>query len=433
MALQLFACIASFAACCATAGVSDSEIWKKAERLTDEASNAMTRGDLSIATKKFLQACKLRRAVTLEADTPKEHPLLVAREDGGFRRLGRMKLRHDAEQLEYLVHVGRLPAKPYASYAAFYRKVIPKLPDKHPAVDLDGGVHKLLDRLPNRAVHLTSPGTLPAGVISKSFDVESLNKRFRSSELAPEASGCEAQNGIAFADGLLSPEALTALHEWCLESTMWFHTRAGYLASFMQEAFNAPIIVQLAEELRQALPDILGDHQLMNMWAFKYSNNASDWPLEGTAVHADVAAVNVNLWITNDQANEDPEGGGLVVYTKQAPKDWGFADYNSLDQVPKIKEYLQDSDRVVVPHRQNRVVLFNSNLFHETQKPRFRPGYANRRINLTLLFGRRCAGAGGTNEGRASRKQSSSGKGASRSKVSLQDRLNFERSEKDEL
>ncbi|CAE8633959.1 unnamed protein product, partial [Polarella glacialis] len=90
-------------------------------------------------------------------------------------------------------------------------------------------------------------------------------------------------------------------------------------------------------ELRRALPDILGSHQLMNMWAFKYSNNASDWPLQGTAVHADVAAVNVNLWLTADEANDEADGGGLIVHTKQAPKEWGFADYNSLQQVPRIK------------------------------------------------------------------------------------------------
>ena len=44
---------------------------------------------------------------------------------------------------------------------------------------------------------------------------------------------------------------------------------------------------------------------------------------------------------------------------------------------------------MVVPHRQNRVVLFNSDLFHETARFTFKPGYKNRRINVTMLFGRR--------------------------------------------
>jgi hypothetical protein len=34
-------------------------------------------------------------------------------------------------------------------------------------------------------------------------------------------------------------------------------------------------------------------------------------------------------------------------------------------------------------------VIFNSNLFHQTDRFDFAPGYLNRRINITLLYGRR--------------------------------------------
>ena len=40
-----------------------------------------------------------------------------------------------------------------------------------------------------------------------------------------------------------------------------------------------------------------------------------------------------------------------------------------------------------VPYKQNRAVLFHSSYFHETQRHKFKPGYTNRRINYTLLFG----------------------------------------------
>jgi hypothetical protein len=39
--------------------------------------------------------------------------------------------------------------------------------------------------------------------------------------------------------------------------------------------------------------------------------------------------------------------------------------------------------------RSNRAIVFASHLFHETDRMRFKEGYANRRINLTLLYGRR--------------------------------------------
>ena len=106
-------------------------------------------------------------------------------------------------------------------------------------------------------------------------------------------------------------------------------------------------------------------------------------------VHADAAAVNVNFWVTPDEANLSPESGGLVVYKEEAPLDWRFTAYNA-DQ-GRIRQFLaqRDSGKMVVPHRQNRVVLFNSDLFHETDRFTFKPGYENRRINVTMLFGRR--------------------------------------------
>ena len=42
-----------------------------------------------------------------------------------------------------------------------------------------------------------------------------------------------------------------------------------------------------------------------------------------------------------------------------------------------------------VPYRANRAVIFDSDLFHETDTIRFKDGYLNRRINVTMLYGRR--------------------------------------------
>jgi hypothetical protein len=61
-----------------------------------------------------------------------------------------------------------------------------------------------------------------------------------------------------------------------------------------------------------------------------------------------------------------------------------------MDRQDAVRDFLSDAEQVRVPYKQNRMVIFNSNLFHESQTPRFRPGYTNRRINLTLLFGHRC-------------------------------------------
>ena len=47
-----------------------------------------------------------------------------------------------------------------------------------------------------------------------------------------------------------------------------------------------------------------------------------------------------------------------------------------------------------VPYKENRLVMFDSALFHKTDDFTFRRGYLNRRINLTLLFGRMVMGKG---------------------------------------
>jgi hypothetical protein len=45
---------------------------------------------------------------------------------------------------------------------------------------------------------------------------------------------------------------------------------------------------------------------------------------------------------------------------------------------------------ITVPYQYNRAILFDSSYFHESGHDlRFKPGYTNRRINVTLLFGAR--------------------------------------------
>ena len=155
--------------------------------------------------------------------------------------------------------------------------------------------------------------------------------------------------------------------------------------------FANPLIIQIADELRKKFPKIFKDYPINHIWAFKYDSRAKNEKssLKGINVHADFAAVNVNFWITPKEANLNPNSGGLIVYDVEAPKDWDFNTYNH-DQ-KKIREELKKSkgNTKFIPHNENRAVVFNSNLFHETDKYEFKEGYQNRRINVTMLFGRR--------------------------------------------
>ncbi len=106
------------------------------------------------------------------------------------------------------------------------------------------------------------------------------------------------------------------------------------------------------EQVTQRFPEEIGGHRLNQLWAF-----SCDGQVPGVRLHADFAAVNANFWITPDEANLAPE-------------------------------------RVVVPYRQNRAVLFHSDLVHASDRVSFREGHENRRINITMLFGDRRSSSG---------------------------------------
>ena len=162
----------------------------------------------------------------------------------------------------------------------------------------------------------------------------------------------------------------------------------NYFGAYAQQGFYGPLLHQIAEELRAKFPRIFGTHLLSQAWAYKYDNTAT-----GIKVHADVGAVNCNFWLTPTEANLDPSSGGLIVYDVEAPDEWNFADFNTDKSVSKVYEFLEKekANKFVIPFRRNRMVMFNSNLFHTSDhNGKFEPTqYKNRRINVTYLFGAR--------------------------------------------
>jgi len=202
------------------------------------------------------------------------------------------------------------------------------------------------------------------------------------------AASAQWQNGnprIVVIDNILAPEALTKLRQFCLESTIWHQIYdPGYLGAMPEYGFGSPLLAQIAEELPDTYSGIFGQYALRHFWGFKY-----DSQLRGIPVHADFAAINVNMWITPDEANLDPKSGGLIIWDTPAPLDWDFSKYNG--DVEAAHKYLKQTKAraTTIPYKCNRVVIFDSDLFHETDRISFKEGYLNRRINITLLYGQR--------------------------------------------
>ncbi len=287
-----------------------------------------------------------------------------------FARSSRLKLAHDAAQLRRLADAGREGAD-FAALAALYERAAAKLPAGAGSAPLP----EELAETYNRALHTAEADEIPGGALDALLDGAEIEARYRGRE-----------PGIAVIDRLLSPPALAALRRHLLESTVWHDCEhiPGFLAAYLEDGLASPVLLQIADELRAALPGILALHPLAQAWAFKCLTGS-----QGIDIHADSGAVSVNFWLTPDAANLEPGAGGLTVHRAPPPEGWRIADYDR--DRGRIRAFLEASDAgsLRVAHAANRAVLFRSDLFHESGRVRFRPGYANHRINITLLFGER--------------------------------------------
>jgi hypothetical protein len=190
---------------------------------------------------------------------------------------------------------------------------------------------------------------------------------------------------VVYCDNLLTPRAFASLRRYLLQSTIWHdftHIR-GFLASYLEDGLACPLLLQIVDELRQAFPKLLGCLPLTQAWAFKAMERAGS-----IDVHADDAAISVNLWMTPAEANLEGEHGGLGVCLVPPPRDWSLGSYgDDRERAVSFLEHHRDKI-VIVPYRENRAVIFSSRLVHYSDAPVFKEGYENHRINITLLFGR---------------------------------------------
>jgi hypothetical protein len=194
-----------------------------------------------------------------------------------------------------------------------------------------------------------------------------------------------AENGgMACVDGLLTPEALSRLQHFMLLSTVWRQpNRHGYVGGLAEHGFFSSLLLRIASELKQALPELLKDHHLLYWWGFVYQHQRP-----GTDIHADQSDISLNLWTTPDSANLEPGTGGLDFWDVAAPADWTFAEYNA--GAHRIRMFLDQSGarRKSFAYGENRALLFKGTLFHQTASSRFAEGFANKRRNITMLFRR---------------------------------------------
>ena len=286
------------------------------------------------------------------------------------------KLNHDIEQIHWLVEHGHVPPhfmEIAQAYEALRERLYATGTGTLEAKHLDSQSQALVSRWYNKPLHVEPCHARPEGALSPSFDGTAAQARY-----------LQSQPGITWVDDLLSPAALADLRRFCMGSTIWtdFRYSGGYVGTALANGFANGLLLQIARELRARMPEVVGPHPLRQMWAYKY-----DQRLTGIGPHADAAAVNVNFWITPESANRNPKTGGLVVWRRCAPLDWDFDAFNRQPEALMEWTRATGAEEIHVPYRCNRAVLFDSNLVHRTGDLDFEPGYDNRRVNITMLFG----------------------------------------------
>ena len=281
------------------------------------------------------------------------------------------RLRHDREQLALLEHRGRLPASAAVALDTLERC----------SAGVQGSEDAIAPAQPQEAEALRKALTDVFYCVDPPFSGKTLAEN---DYAALEESYFKSSPSLIVVDNFLSVEALAALREYCEEATVWrSYNSNGYMGVTLGTGFAPRVLLQAADELRQAMPRVIGQHALTQAWAFKY-----DQRLRGINMHADFAVVNVNFWITPEDACEDKETGGMVIYDIPAPRHWTFEDYNG--DPGKMEAFIKENNAQSrrIPYKENRCVLFDSTLLHTTDRFTFKAGYCNRRVNVTFLYGR---------------------------------------------
>ena len=331
----------------------------------------LQKGELNLSLKYFSESTKLLRGINNKVS----HSLK-------FKKISQSKIEHDIEQFEYLASNG-YESKKFTDLALLYKKVSKEIHwlSNHKVHLMDHKLNALLKDNYNLLLHEILAPQLEKEVINNSLDVENITNDYFDHEF-----------GCTYIDNFLSLEALESLRKFLLGNTIWFDNKeAGWIGAYLGEGLASPLLLQIAYELRKKFPKILRDYPIKQIWAYKYDSRAKEEgsSLSGIHVHADPAAVNVNFWVTPNEANLNPSSGGIIVYDVEVPRYWLHKNYNS--NVKRIREELKKSkgNTTVIPYKENRAVVFNSDLFHETDNYEFKEGYENRRINVTILFGDR--------------------------------------------
>ena len=178
-------------------------------------------------------------------------------------------------------------------------------------------------------------------------------------------------------DHVFEPRDLEYLREFAL-CTRSVKNYNGYRKIALSKLSEDETLARVIARASTLVPE---DATFDQGWFMVYDSVCS-----GIPVHADYAYITVNIWITANECICDSKQNGMSVWELQSPPDWNFEKFNGDAEAihALIKEH--KPKRNEIDYAFNRVIVFRSNMFHETDGVSTIPGPLNRRVNLGLMF-----------------------------------------------
>lgn len=350
----------------------------------DEVEVRIQTGSALLAGENYEEARKVySRLFEMQRGTgwhgaPFDAQIVSAGENQGDIPISRFFLHNQIGHVRYLVQKKRIH-KTFLALADMYQDILDShqdLEDEYDFFHISGEQADRVRPFLFRAIHTSDSSLVEGDAVNTRLDCKALEQEYLASS-----------GPMVVLDDFLSESALHSLRNFLLESSIFFRvSHSSYVASYVEEGFNCSVLYQIASELKQRFPRVLGNKELRNMWAYRQSSCGA-----GVRAHSDMAAVTFNFWITPDASNLDKDHGGLILYDRQQPLDWDWhttnIDKDKTEVQERIDQFLEGANTINIPYRENRAVMFHSNLFHRSDSFSFREGYEHSRMNVTLLFG----------------------------------------------
>jgi hypothetical protein len=184
----------------------------------------------------------------------------------------------------------------------------------------------------------------------------------------------------AVMDDFLVPDAREEVRQAIVSNKGWSFMNWQAEELFIRN-FELSAVHKMAQTVASRLPRVLANLSLVQHIAFMHQRN------NGLCAHSDTGRVTLDLWLTPDEYNLEPNTGGLVLYDVKRTSDQDIHQFNAR---PWCVEYFNKHTRggsVTVGYKYNRAILFDARTFHASDRMRFvGDGAQTYRINYALLF-----------------------------------------------